>query len=252
MSIGLDVWSALGAQFLRLIVRSLALSSPVAKDSELAADFDHPLDGLSDTKIEEVYAIAAHILKAAASSSAAGRVESRADARAFFNLLSLNRDPGSDLPVASLSVNELRALLAHAWLPVGRGRDNLRNRLQQLAAATCNIRDALTGALGTSQIERHVWRADVIVTDGDLEYARAVLELPPCEHPSAPAAVPQVAPSALGGSADGSKSTVEIPEDELGFGAGSPLSPVLRIAVQFTSQGRFSMLEEFPSVAECC
>lgn len=62
-------------------------------------------------------------------------------------------------------------LIESTWLPSGPSGPVLKNRLQQLAAALCTIRDFLAGATNLS-VERYIWRWGAVVTEEDIARTR--------------------------------------------------------------------------------
>jgi hypothetical protein len=169
--IDLNVWGSLGAQFLYLLLRAIE-SGPVKA-------CEYPLDGLDSKNLKDVYAHAARLLYAAPSASNDGRVLNHVDAQSFFAFLRRNSSPDAYIPVSCFSEHELELLIERSWLPVGASGSRLKSRLQQLTAATINLRVAIAKMAKEPQVERHAWRPGVIATDADIDYALVSCGLPP-------------------------------------------------------------------------
>ena len=156
------MWSSLGEQFLRLVIWSMHPDQPPSWGCE------HPLFDLDDSAVDNVHRVAAELMDAAKSDTEIERVTTIDDAGNFFCFLARNRIAGVGAPVASLPVEDLRTLVDSSWLPSGPSGPALKNRLQQLASAVCNIRELLAGAANVLSAERRVWRLGAVVTDNDI------------------------------------------------------------------------------------
>jgi hypothetical protein len=169
--VDLNVWGSLGAQFLCLLLRTID-SGPPAMTPE------YPLDGLDDAKLANVYANSATLLHAAPSPCADGRMLDHVDAQSFFAFLRRNSSPCAYIPASCFSKDELELLIERSWLPVGASGARLKTRLQQLTAATLNLRDAVSAITNEPQAERRAWRSGVIATDDDIDNALLSCGLP--------------------------------------------------------------------------
>jgi hypothetical protein len=81
------------------------------------------------------------------------------------------------MPVASLSLADLTALVDASWMPSGPSGAPFRNRVQQLVGAVCRIRPAISSVARVPMAERHVWRQGVVATDDVVARTRASLGL---------------------------------------------------------------------------
>lgn len=183
----LELWGTLGLQFLRLVLWSIHFRAPAILDED-----DHPLKSLSDENAAEVLTVATRLLREAKSYSSVGRVETRDDAESFFGFMSRNRAQGAGAPVSSFPDGSFPLLIKHSILPAGQVGEIQRNRLQQLAAAVCSIRAALSDALVVPMVERSVWRTRVLATDADIERALLTLGAPALESPGFRETAPKV------------------------------------------------------------
>lgn len=234
----------MGEQFLRLVLWSMHPEAPAP-----AGSCEHPLFDLDDDKVEEVHEIAAHLMREAKSTTAEGRVSTPDDAGDFFSFLSRNRGPGEGLPVASLSVDDLRTLIESSWLPSGPSGPELKNCLQQLAAAVCSVREFLAGAAGVPMVERHVWRWGAVVTEDHIARVLAALGLVRHDQagsPPTPEPLPEQAPAM----SESAATYLVGVADESGA-AGLTLSPLLRAAAEALRAGHHSMVPTFALSSAC-
>ena len=169
----LNVWGALGTQFLHLLVVTL-------KDEGACESDEYPLKNLSASERADVFLNAAQLFEAAPVSGE-GRVRCDADARSFFAFLHRQSVPLADHPFSSFSDHELELLLERAWIPEGPSGDRLKARLSQLVHATCILRKSVAQTLGLEglHVERYVWHPGAFATDEEINDALSAYGLPP-------------------------------------------------------------------------
>lgn len=233
MEVDLDVWGALGAQFLRLLVWAVY---PEAWDK-----CAYLLDGLNDVELRGLYVNAAELLQSMPLSTSDGRVNCNVDAQSFFSFLHRSSLP-VDFPICCFSEAELLLLVQKAWLPAGPTGERLKARILQLMHATCSLRKAVADCYVNPEAERFVWHLKGQATDADINDALCAYGLAPRDAPgqsSSPRSMQHHASVPSVGCAAG----VPPPPSELSeplvaslaSSAGATLSPIVKYAVTVAS-----------------
>lgn len=233
MEVNLDVWGALGAQFLRLLVWAVY---PEAWDK-----FAYPLDGLGDVELRGLYVNAAELLQSMPLSISDGRVNCNVDAQSFFAFLHRSSLP-VDFPICCFSDAELLLLVQKAWLPAGPTGERLKGRILQLVHATRSLRKAFADCFDIPEAERFVWHLNEQATDVDINDALCAYGLAPRDVPgrsSSPRSVQHHAtvPS-VGCTAGVPPPSSELSEPlvaSLTSSTGVVLSPIVKYAVAVAS-----------------
>lgn len=233
MEVNLDVWGALGVQFLRLLVWAVF---PEARDKS-----PYPLDSLGDVELCGLYANAAELLQSTPLSTSDGRVNCDVDAQSFFAFLHRSSVP-VDFPICCFSEAELLLLVQKAWLPAGPTGERLKGRILQLVHATCSLRKACADWYDTPEAERFVWHLNELATDVDINDALCAYGLPPRDAPSQSSSPPSLHHSAtgirlitsVGCAADDTPprfTRSKLPVASLASSDGVTLSPIVKYAV---------------------